>query len=559
MESQDISSHFIAEAIKADLGKSGLSLKTRFPPEPNGYIHIGHAKSICLNFGLAQEFNGGTCNLRFDDTNPVKEDQEYVDSIKEDVKWLGFDWDDREFYASDYYEKLFDWAVQLIRQGDAYVCDLTQEQTKDFRGTVKIPGTNSPYRDRSPEENLALFMGMKNGEYEEGSRILRAKIDMTSPNMHMRDPAIYRILKRTHHRTGDDWCIYPMYDFAHGLSDALEGITHSICTLEFEVHRPLYEWFLNKLQILNQPRQIEFARLNISYTMMSKRKLQLLVEENLVLGWDDPRMPTISGLRRRGFTPASIREFCDRIGVAKVDSIVDIELLNFCIREELNRTAERKMVILNPLKVTITNFPENSIEEIDCVNNPNDPNSANRKVPFSRNLFIERDDFMEDAPKKFFRLSQGREVRLVHAYYIQCEQVIKDENGEIIELLCTYDPATKGGDSPDGRKVKGTIHWVSQDHCIDAEIRLIDHLFNIENPADVPEGGDWRDQLNPNSMKIIYAKAEPSLKSVQPGDAFQFLRNGYFNADPKDFNSTKPVFNRTVGLKDSWAKEVKKG
>ena len=550
--------HFISEAIKADLTDGNRTLKTRFPPEPNGYIHIGHAKSICLNFGLAQDFEGGTCNLRFDDTNPVKEDTEYVDSIRNDVKWLGFDWEEREYFASDYYQKLYEWAVQLIKQGDAYVCDLSAEETREYRGTVKEAGKNSPFRDRSVEENLELFEGMKAGQFEEGSRILRAKIDMASPNMHLRDPAIYRIIKAHHHRTGDDWCIYPMYDFAHGLSDAIEGITHSICTLEFEIHRPLYEWFLDKLKVENQPRQIEFARLNLTYTVMSKRKLQELVEGNLVDGWDDPRMPTVSGLRRRGFTPEAIREFCTRIGVAKVDSFVDLDMLNFCIREDLNRRAQRRMAVLDPIKVTITNYPENQTEEIECVNNPNDPETGTRMVPFSRNLFIERADFMEDAPRKFFRMTQGREVRFVHAYYITCDEVVKDEEGNVTELLCTYDPETKGGDSADGRKVKGTIHWVSQESAVDAEVRMVDILFTKENPSDIEEGSDWKDNINPNSMDIVKAKLEPSLIEMDGSFPVQFLRNGYFIADSKDYSKESPVFNRTVPLKDSWAKVQKK-
>ena len=558
-DTEEKTGHFIAEAIKEDLAKSGKTLKTRFPPEPNGYIHIGHAKSICLNFGLAQQFDNGVCNLRFDDTNPIKEDTEYVDSIQEDVKWLGFEFENRKFYASDYYQRLYDWACDLIRSGDAYVCDLNAEETRQYRGTVKEAGKPSPYRDRSVEENLELFEKMKNGEFEEGAKILRAKIDMASPNMHLRDPAMYRIMKVSHHRTGDDWCIYPMYDYAHGLSDKIEGITHSICTLEFEIHRPLYEWFLNKLNLNDQPRQIEFARLNLSYTVMSKRKLQELVETKLVSGWDDPRMPTISGLRRRGFTPASIREFCDRIGVAKVDSFVDLDMLNFCIREDLNRNAQRRMAVLDPIKVTITNYPEGQSEDIVCKNNPNDPDAGTRLVKFSRNLLIEREDFMEDAPKKFFRLTEGKEVRFVHAFFITCQEAIKDEDGNITELLCTYDPETKGGNSPDGRKVKGTIHWLSAEHCVDAEVRMVDILFNKENPADVEEGQDWKDNINPDSMVInTNAKIEQSLTEASADAAIQFLRNGYFVADSKDFTAEKPVFNRTVPLKDSWAKQTKK-
>ncbi len=558
MENQDISSHFISEAIKSDLEGSSKKLKTRFPPEPNGYIHIGHAKSICLNFGLAQQFENASCNLRFDDTNPVKEDVEYVESIKEDVKWLGFDWKEQEFFASDYYPKLYNWACDLIKSGDAYVCDLNAEETRKYRGTVKEAGTPSPFRNRTVEENLQLFEEMKEGKHLEGSCILRAKIDMSSPNMHLRDPAIYRIINTNHHRTGDQWCIYPMYDFAHGLSDALEGVTHSICTLEFEIHRPLYEWFLTKLNIENKPRQIEFARLNLTYTVMSKRKLQELVETKLVNGWNDPRMPTISGLRRRGFTASSIREFCSRIGVAKVDSFVDLDLLNFCVKEDLNKTSPRRMAVLDPIKVTVTNYPEGKTEDCEAVNNPNQPETGTRSIPFSRNLWIERADFMEDAPRKFFRLTQGREVRFMHAYYITCNDVVKNEQGEVIELLCTYDPETKGGDSADGRKVKGTIHWVSAEQAIDAEVRLIDILFTKENPLATEGGEDWKESINPDSMKTITAKIEPSLAKLQPGEPIQFLRNGYFIADSIDYTNSKPVFNRTVPLRDSWAKQAKK-
>lgn len=548
--------NFIEEIIENDIkeGKNGGRVHTRFPPEPNGYLHIGHAKSICLNFGLARKYKG-KCNLRYDDTNPTKEDIEYVDSIREDVNWLGFTWDG-EYYASDYFEQLYEWAIKLIKKGKAYVCDLTQEQISEFRGTPTKPGKESPYRNRSVDENLDLFERMKNGEFVDGTRVLRAKIDMSSPNMHMRDPILYRIIHAEHHRTGNKWCIYPMYDFAHGQSDSIEGITHSICTLEFEVHRPLYDWFIKELEI-HAPRQIEFARLNLSYTLMSKRKLLELVKENYVDGWDDPRMPTICGIRRRGYTPESIRNFAEIIGVAKRDNTIDVALLEHCIREDLNKKAMRVMVVLNPIKVVITNYPENS-ELLDAVNNPEDETAGTRKIPFSKVIYIEKDDFMEDPPKKYFRLSPGNEVRLRYAYFIKCEDVIKDENGEIIELHCTYDPASRGGNSPDGRKVKGTIHWVSAEHAIDIEVRLFDRLFNSYDPEIYPEGGNYKDNLNPDSLRILPScKAEPYLSNVKVMDKFQFERLGYFCVD-KYSTDTKKVFNRTVTLKDSWAKIEKK-
>lgn len=555
LEKDAESLHFIEQIIEKDLkeGKNSGRVHTRFPPEPNGYLHIGHAKSICLNFGLAQKYQG-KCNLRFDDTNPAKEEQEYVDSIREDVRWLGFEWDDREFFASDYYQNLYDWAVELIQKGKAYVCQLSPEEVREYRGTLTEPGRNSPYRDRSVEENLQLFEDMKVGKFQEGSCLLRAKIDMAHPNLNMRDPAVYRIKKVHHHRTGDAWCIYPMYDFAHGLSDAIEGITHSICTLEFEQHRPLYDWFLESLDIRERPHQYEFARLNLTYTVMSKRKLLELVKEKHVNGWDDPRMPTISGMRRRGYTPTSIREFAKRIGVAKTDSIVDINLLYFCLREELNRDADRVMVVQDPLKVTITNYPENQSEMLVGENNPNKPEAGEREIPFSGTLYIERDDFLEDAPKKFFRLAPGREVRLKHAYMITCQDVIKDESGQITEILCTYDPETRGGNAPDGRKVKGTLHWVSAQHALPVELRLYDHLFTREDPSSLKEGEDYRDLLNPDSFQIMRdALAEPSLKSSNTRGNYQFLRLGYFCKDP-DSTADKLVFNRTVGLKDTWQK-----
>jgi glutaminyl-tRNA synthetase len=552
--------NFIYTQIADDLkiGKNDNRVHTRFPPEPNGYLHIGHAKSICLNFGIAERFNG-KCNLRFDDTNPSKEETEYVDSIMEDVHWLGFDWQDRLYYASDYFEKLHEFAVQLIKDGKAYIDDQDAETISSQKGTPTRPGIESPFRNRSVEENIDLFRQMKDGELEEGACVLRAKIDMNSPNMHMRDPIIYRIMKAHHHRTGDKWCIYPMYDFAHGQCDFWEGITHSVCTLEFEVHRPLYNWFIDQLQETEyRPRQIEFARLNLTYTVMSKRKLLELVKEKHVSGWDDPRMPTISGLRRRGYTPESIKNFSDRIGVTKVDGMIDVSLLEYSVREHLNKTAQRVMGVLNPLKVTITNYPENDFEELDAVNNPEDEEMGIRKVPFSKELFIERDDFMENPPKKFYRLSQGTEVRLRYAYFITCNEVVKDENGEVTELLCTYDPASKGGNSPDGRKVKATLHWVSAKHAIKSEVRMYDRLFKDENP-DGHKDVDFKEFMNPDSLKVLSdCYIEPFVKTAMPLDHFQFERLGYFNLD-LDSTQDKPVFNLTVQLRDSWSREQKKG
>jgi len=552
---------FIRQRIADDVraGKNGGRVHTRFPPEPNGYLHIGHAKSICLNFGIAEEFNG-LCNLRFDDTNPTKEDVEYIESIKEDVRWLGFDWEDREYYASDYFPKLYEYAVQLIKEGHAYVDSLSQEEIRALRGTLTEPGRESPYRNRSVEENLELFERMKAGEFEDGACVLRARIDMASPNLNMRDPTIYRIRKVPHHRTGDKWCIYPMYDFTHCLSDSIEGITHSICTLEFENNRPLYDWFLDTLRVECRPQQIEFARLNLSHTVLSKRKLLRLVEEGHVAGWDDPRMPTISGMRRRGYTPEAIREFCDRIGVAKNDSIVDMALLEYCVRQDLNKHSPRVMAVLHPLKLVIDNYPEGKTEELDAINNPEDPSAGTRKVPFSRVLYIERDDFMEDPPKKFFRLAPGREVRLRYAYFVTCTGVVKDEkNGEITEIRCTYDPATRGGDSPDGRKVKATLHWVSAAHAVDAEVRLYNTLFTRKNPSETEEGKDFTDYLNPKSLEVLRGcKVEPSLKSAAPGSRFQFERVGYFCVDSKDSSPEHLVFNRTVTLRDTWAKILKR-
>ena len=549
-------SNFIRNIVAEDMktNKWGGRVHTRFPPEPNGYLHIGHAKAICLSFGLAAEF-GGVCNLRFDDTNPTKEEEEYVESIKEDVRWLGFDWEDREFYASDYFEKLHEYAVQLIKDGKAYVCDLTADEIREYRGTLKRPGKESPYRDRPIDENLDLFERMRAGEFEDGSRVLRAKIDMASGNLNMRDPVIYRILRATHHRTGDKWCIYPMYDFTHGQSDSIEGITHSLCSLEFEDHRPLYDWFIDELKIFH-PQQIEFARLNLTYTVMSKRMLQQLVEGGYVAGWDDPRMPTISGIRRRGYTPGSIRNFCERIGLAKRDSIVDIALLEHCVRENLNEQAPRVMGVLRPLRVVIDNYPEDKVEELEAMNHPADPNMGTRKVPFSRVLYIEQDDFLEDPPKKFYRLAPGREIRLRYAYFITCVHVVKDENtGEVLELHCTYDPATRGGDSPDGRKVKATLHWVSADHSIEAEVRLYDHLFSIPDPTDIKDGGDFKAHLNPNSLiTLTSCRVEPSLAGAAPGSRYQFERLGYFCVDPVDSSGDVLVFNRTVTLRDTWAR-----
>jgi len=541
----------IAEDIRAKKYESRVN--TRFPPEPNGYLHIGHAKSICLNFGVAAEF-GGLCNLRFDDTNPTREEVEYVEAIQEDVRWLGFDWDNRLHYASDYFEQLYQFAVQLIRKGKAYVCDLSPREMKDYRGTLTEPGRESPYRNRTAEENLNLFERMKEGEFPDGSRTLRAKIDMTSGNINMRDPVIYRILHAVHHRTGSKWRIYPMYDFAHCFSDSIERITHSICTLEFEDHRPLYDWFLDELDVYH-PQQIEFARLNLSYTVLSKRKLIELVEHRHVSGWDDPRMPTISGLRRRGYTPESIRNFCERIGVAKRDSMVDMGLLEYCIREDLNKAAPRVMAVLRPLKVVIENYPEDLVEEMEAINNPEDPGAGTRKVPFARVLYIEKDDFREDPPKQFFRLAPGREVRLRYAYYIKCTDVVKnDQTGEVMELRCTYDPATRGGDSPDGRKVKSTLHWVSASHALEAEVRMYDHLFTKADPNDVEEGLDFKSYINPDSLVTLTScRVEPGLAGAEPGSVCQFERQGYFCADI-DSSEDKLIFNRTVTLRDTWAK-----
>ena len=547
--------NFIEQIIEDDLqaGKWGGRVHTRFPPEPNGYLHIGHAKSICLNFGLAESYNGAY-NLRFDDTNPTKEEQEFVDSIKEDVRWIGFDWKEREFFASDYFDQLYDWAVQLINVGKAYVCDLDGEQIREYRGTLTEPGKDSPFRDRSVEENLDLFERMCGGEFPDGSHTLRAKIDMASSNLNLRDPVMYRILKAHHHRTGDKWCIYPMYDYAHGQSDSLEKVTHSICTLEFENHRPLYDWFCESLEI-HHPRQIEFSRLNMTYTVMSKRRLLELVKDGHVNGWDDPRMPTISGLRRRGYTPGSVREFCRRVGVTKFDGVTDIVQLENALREDLNERAPRVMGVLRPLKVVIENYPEGQSEELEAVNNPQDEAAGTRKVPFSREIYIEQTDFMEDAPKKFFRLSVGREVRLRYAYFVTCTEVIKDDGGEVIELRCTYDPETKGGNAPDGRKVKGTIHWVSAEHALTAEVRLYDHLFSKEDPDDVEEDRDWLENLNPNSLETLAdCKLEPSLAHAEVGIGYQFERTGYFCLD-KDTQPDKPVFNRAVSLRDTWAKK----
>jgi len=553
MEGKDKPTDFIREIIREDLkaGKFDSRVHTRFPPEPNGYLHIGHAKSICLNFGIADEFKG-LCNLRFDDTNPTKEEVEYVESIKEDVKWLGFGWDKREYYASDYFEKMYGYAVELIKKGKAYVCDLNADEIREYRGTLTEPGKESPYRNRAVEENLELFEKMRKGEFPDGSHTLRAKIDMKSGNINMRDPVIYRIMHAEHHRTGNKWRIYPMYDYAHCVSDSIEGITHSICTLEFEDHRPLYDWFLNELGIYH-PRQIEFARLNLSYTVLSKRKLIQLVQEGHVNGWDDPRMPTISGLRRRGYTPESIRNFCERIGVAKRDSLVDMALLEHCIREGLNKSAQRVMAVLKPLKVVITNYPENQTEELEAINNPEDESMGKRKVPFSRILYIERDDFRENPPKEFFRLAPGREVRLRYAYYITCIDVIKDQTtGEVTELHCTYDPATRGGDSPDKRKVKATLHWVSASHAIEAEVRLYGHLFTKPSPGQ--ESNDFKTDVNPKSLELLkQCFVEPCLAGAKSGDRFQFERMGYFCMD-RDSTKEKPVFNRTVTLRDTWAK-----
>ncbi|QDU08815.1 glutamine--tRNA ligase/YqeY domain fusion protein [Gimesia aquarii] len=550
---------FIRTIIEEDnqSGKHEGRVHTRFPPEPNGYLHIGHAKSICINFGIAGENPGGLCNLRFDDTNPEKEDVEYVDSIKEDVRWLGFDWADREYFASDYFDQLYEFAIALIKKGKAYACDLPADKMREYRGTATEPGKPSPGRSRSVEENLELFERMKNGDFKEGEFVLRAKIDLASPNFHMRDPVIYRVRHVHHHRTGDKWCIYPMYDYTHCISDSIEKITHSICTLEFEDHRPLYDWILDELEIFH-PQQIEFARLNMTYTVMSKRKLLELVQGNYVSGWDDPRMPTICGMRRRGVTPESIREFCKTIGVTKFNSMTDKVVLENAIREHLNQVAPRVMGVLNPLRVVIDNYPEDTTEELDAINNPNDESAGTRKVPFSKVIYIEKEDFMEDPPKKFFRLSPGKEVRLRYAYFVTCVDVIKDDSGEVVELRCTYDPETKGGNAPDGRKVKATIHWVSESHAVDAEVRLYDHLFKTPDPEDLPEGVDYKTNLNPDSLQVLTGcKLEPSLREAEPGSRFQFERLGYFCVDCHDSSPEKPVFNRTVTLRDAWAKVEK--
>lgn len=550
------SPNFIRNIVAGDLkaNKYGGRIVTRFPPEPNGYLHIGHAKSICLNFGLAADY-GGVCHLRFDDTNPIKEEVEYVESIKSDVGWLGFDWGDHLYYASDYFEQMYEYAGELIKAGKAYVCDLSPKEIRDYRGTLTEPGRDSPYRSRLVEENVNLFERMRAGEFEDGSRTLRAKIDMASGNLNMRDPVMYRILRATHHRTGDRWCIYPTYDFAHCLSDSIERITHSICTLEFEDHRPLYDWFLDQLNIYH-PQQIEFARLNLSHTVLSKRKLVELVEHGCVTGWDDPRMPTLAGLRRRGYTPQAIRDFCERIGVARRDSMVDMALLEHSLREDLNRRAPRVMAVLRPLRVVIDNYAEGQVEELEAINNPEDASMGRRKVPFSRLLYIEREDFREEPPKKFFRLAPGREVRLRYAYFITCVGVVKDEKtGELVELHCTYDPATRGGDAPDGRKVKATLHWVSAAHALEAEVRLYDHLFSKVNPSDVEEGADFKAYLNPNSLeRLTSCQVEPGLAGARPGSRYQFERQGYFCVDSVESSDEKLVFNRTVSLRDTWVK-----
>ena len=553
MTDSTVSSDFIRDIIREDLrtNKWGGRVHTRFPPEPNGYLHIGHAKSICLNFGVAEEF-GGLCNLRYDDTNPLKESTEYVEAIKRDIRWLGFDWEDREYYASDYFEQLYEYAVQLIKAGNAYVCDLSQDEIREYRGTLIEPGRESPYRNRSVEENLDLFERMRAGEFEDGARVLRAKIDMASPNMLMRDPVMFRILHATHHRTGDEWCIYPMYDFTHGLSDSMEGITHSLCTLEFENNRELYDWYLDQLGVYH-PQQIEFARLNLSYTVMSKRVLIQLVDQGYVGGWDDPRMPTLSGLRRRGYTPEAIRSFCSVVGVARAKTVSDVALLEHHVRQDLNKRAPRVMAVLRPLRLVIDNYPEGQVEELDAVNNPEDPTMGTRKIPFSRVLYVERDDFQEDPPKKWFRLAPGREVRLKHAYYVTCERVVKDEQtGEVVELHCTYDPETRGGWSEDGRKVRGTLHWVSAAHALEAEVRLYDRLFTVPNPLDQED--DFIHYVNLDSLVTLKScRVEPSLAGAGPASQYQFLRKGYFCVDP-DSRDGALVFNRTVSLRDTWAK-----
>lgn len=552
---KSIKSNFIKEIINEDLktGKYQGRVHTRFPPEPNGFLHIGHAKSIVLNFGIADEY-GGKCNLRFDDTNPTKEEDMYVKSIIEDIKWLGYDWKDRLYFASDYFEKFYEYAVQLIKKGKAFVCDLNAEEIREHRGTLTKPGKESQYRNRSIEENLNLFEQMRNGEFPDGTRTLRAKIDMSSSNLNMRDPVVYRILHAKHHNTGDKWCIYPMYDWAHGLEDSIEGITHSLCTLEFEDHRPLYDWFLDELSVY-RPQQIEFARLNLSYTVTSKRKLLELVEEGHVSSWDDPRMPTISGMRRRGYTPTAIRNFSERVGIAKRDNIAEMDLFEFYVREDLNKHSERRMAVINPLKVVIENYPEGKVEELEAVNNPEDISAGTRKVPFSREIYIEKSDFMEDPPKKYFRLGPGREVRLRYAYFITCTDVIKDKNGEVVELRCTYDPETKGGSAPDGRKVRGTIHWVSAERAIQAEVRLYDRLFNHPNPIGAKEDDNYKVFINPNSLEIKKnCYLEPSLKDAKPEDRFQFERIGYFCVDRYDSKPNHLIFNRTTTLRDTWAK-----
>ena len=557
-EQRERQKNFVEQIVEADLVANTHEgrVHTRFPPEPNGYLHIGHAKSICLNFGIAQNYKG-KCNLRFDDTNPAKEDIEYVESIKEDVQWLGFQWDNI-YFASDYFQQLYELAVQLIKAGKAYVCSLSPEETREYRGGWDSVGKDSPYRDREIQENLSLFERMKSGEFVDGEHTLRAKIDMASPNMNMRDPAMYRIKHIHHHRTGSEWCIYPMYDFAHGISDSIENITHSICTLEFEHHRPLYDWFLDELDIFRS-RQYEFARLNITHTIMSKRRLLELVENKHVEGWDDPRMPTISGLRRRGYTPEAIREFCTRIGVTKQNSTHDISWLEDSLRAQLNKEVQRRAAVIRPLKVVIENFPEGHVEFMEAVNNPEDPSFGTRQVPFTRELYIEQSDFMEDPPKKFFRLGPGREVRLRYGFFITCQEVIKDDDGNIIELRCTYDPETRGGQAPDGRKVKGTIHWVSAEHAVEAEVRLYDHLFQTQNPTDVEEGQSYLDNLNPHSLEVLTdCKLESSLAEAQPGERFQFERLGYFCVDTKESRGNKPVFNRSVTLRDTWAKMQKR-
>ena len=556
------SSDFVRSIVAEDLNTNKFNgrVHTRFPPEPNGYLHIGHAKSVCLNFGVANEHEGGLCNLRFDDTNPAKEGVEYVDSIKADVRWLGFDWGNREFFASDYFEKLYQYAVYLIKDGNAYVDSLSAEKIREYRGSLTEPGRDSPYRTRSSEENLDLFRRMRAGAFKDGAHVLRAKIDMASPNLNMRDPTIYRIRRLTHHRTGDQWRIYPMYDWAHGLSDSIEGVTHSICTMEFENHRPLYDWILEKLNVFH-PRQIEFARLNLSHTVLSKRKLVELVEGGYVSGWDDPRMPTLAGLRRRGYTPEGIRNFCERVGVAKHYAITEMSLLEHSIRENLNKRSPRVMGVLRPLRVVIDNYPEDQVEELDAVNNPEDPDAGTRRVPFSRVLYIERDDFREDPPRKFFRLAPGREVRLRYGYFIKCVEVVKDEQtGEVVELCCTYDPGTRGGSAPDGRRVKATLHWVSAPHSLEAEVRLYDHLFTKADPNDGEDGRDFKDYLNPNSLETLTScRVEPSLAGAAPGSIYQFERQGYFCVDSVDSSHEALVFNRTVTLRDTWSRLEKAG